>query len=65
MSEVFFGSGSRQWRNYMVTVVTSDGKRKALCASPQPDLMRSFMTDLAARTGVKGEDAASAAGDAE
>ncbi len=63
LSEVFFGSSSKQWRNYLVTVVTADGKRQALCASPQQDLMRSFMTDLAARTGVQGKDAAGAAGD--
>jgi hypothetical protein len=59
-------SAVKQWRNYIwVTVVTADGKRKALCASPRQDLMQSFMTDLAARVGVKAEDAASGARDAE
>jgi len=57
LSEQFYGSlGERYWRNLVVSVTTSDGKRMALCASPDENLMRSFVTELESVLGLKRED---------
>jgi hypothetical protein len=57
LSEQFYGSmGESYWRNFVVSVNTSDGKRMALCASPDEKLMRSFVTELESILGVKREN---------
>jgi len=53
LSEQFYGSlGENYWRNFVVSVSTSDAKRLTLCASPDEKLMQSFATDLASILGV-------------
>ena len=53
LSEQFYGSlGENYWRNLVVSVSTRDGKRLALCASPNEKLMQSFVTELASILGV-------------
>jgi len=54
LSEQFYGSlGEKYWRNLVVSVSTSDGKRLALCASPDEELMRLFVKDLETVLGVE------------
>jgi hypothetical protein len=58
LSEQFYGSlGENYWRNFVVSVSTVDGKRLALCASPNQKLMQSFVADLASILGVPRTDA--------
>lgn len=48
LTEQFYGSlGEQFWRNLVIAVTTLDGKRLALCASPDEKLMHSFVTELA------------------
>src|SRR5690348_10888800 len=48
LTDQFYGSlGEKYWKNYVVSVVTAEGRRITLCASPDEELMRSFASDLA------------------
>lgn len=53
LTEQFYGSlGERYWRNCVVSVSTTEGRRIVLCASPDEELMHSFASELATILGV-------------
>jgi hypothetical protein len=48
LTEQFYGSlGASFWRNLVVSVTTTQGKRMAICASPDEKLIHSFVAELA------------------
>jgi hypothetical protein len=54
LTEQFYGSlGERYSKNCVVSVSTTEGRRIALCASPDEKLMHSFASELATVLGVQ------------